>query len=170
MINVEPTLNDHDVMQFIHNGYITLENIVDADFNTECESVDGGRLNDFVRADEFRRNVLLHPKVAGVVRSLLGANFLVPTSAHHHLFEAPHRGQTWHFRWDHRIRIRYHTSPMLLLSESGENRGWTDDDIARFPPSACGQGSNRALRRYSRTALTHRSGRHRRDDTLRHLA
>ena len=41
MINVEPTLNDLKVMQFIHNGYITLENIVDPDFNTECESVDG---------------------------------------------------------------------------------------------------------------------------------
>ena len=96
MINIDPTLNDHDVMQFIHNGYITLESIVDADFNQECESVQSGHLNDFVLTDEFRRNVLLHPEVAGVVRSLLGANFLVPTSAHHHLFEAAHRGQTWH--------------------------------------------------------------------------
>ena len=47
MINIEPTLNDHDVMQFIHNGYITLESIVDADFNQECESVQSGHLNDF---------------------------------------------------------------------------------------------------------------------------
>ena len=96
MINIEPTLNDHQVMQFIHDGYITLESIIDKDFNRECESVPGGRLTDFVLTDEFRRNVLLHPEVAGVVRSLLGVDFLVPTSAHHHLFEATHRGQTWH--------------------------------------------------------------------------
>ena len=65
MINIEPTLNDLQVMQFIHNGYITLENIVDADFNEACESVHRGRMNDFVRTDEFRRSVLLHPEVAG---------------------------------------------------------------------------------------------------------
>ena len=62
MINVEPTLNDHQVMQFIHNGYITLESIVDEDFNRECESVPGGHLTDFVLTDEFRRNVLLQSR------------------------------------------------------------------------------------------------------------
>lgn len=96
MTNVQPTLNDDQVMKFIHNGYISLENIVDSNFNEECESVNRGRLTEFVQSDEFRRNVLLHPEVAGVARSLLGANFLVPTAAHHHLIEAPHRGQTWH--------------------------------------------------------------------------
>ena len=170
MINIEPTLNDLQVMQFIHNGYITLGNIVDADFNKECESVDGGWLNDFVRTDEFRRNVLLHPEVAGVARSLLGANFLVPTSAHHHLFEAPHRGQTWHSDGITEYGYGINTSPVLLLSERSENRRWTDDDIARFPPSACGSGGDRTLRRYSRTTLAHRSRRHHRNDTLRHLA
>ena len=96
MIKVEPTLNDIEVRQFIHNGYITLESIIDPDFNKKCDSVHGGHLSDFVLTDEFRRKVLLHPEVAGVVRSLLGEDFLVPTSAHHHLFEAAHRGQTWH--------------------------------------------------------------------------
>lgn len=96
MIDIQPTLNDRQVMQFIHNGYITLENIIDTDFNRECESIQGGHLSDFVATAAFRRNVLLHPEVAGVVRSLLGENFLVPTSAHHHLFETAHLGQTWH--------------------------------------------------------------------------
>ena len=45
---------------------------------------------------QFRRGVLLNPAVAGVVRSLLGENFMVPTMAHHHLYEGPHAGQTWH--------------------------------------------------------------------------
>lgn len=96
MTTIQPTLNDDQVMQFIHNGYISLENIVDSNFNEICESVNRGRLTEFVQSDEFRRNVLLHPEVAGVARSLLGANFLVPSTAHHHLIEAPHRGQTWH--------------------------------------------------------------------------
>lgn len=96
MIHIKPTLNDTQVMQFIHNGYITLESLVGANFNRECHSVPGGHLSDFVCTDAFRRKVLLHPQVAGVARSLLGENFLVPTSAHHHLFEAAHPGQTWH--------------------------------------------------------------------------
>ena len=53
MVNIEPTLNDHQVMQFIHNGYITLESIVGEDFNRECESVPGGHLTDFVLTNEF---------------------------------------------------------------------------------------------------------------------
>ena len=66
MINVEPTLNDHQVTQFIHNGYITLESVIDPDFNKACDAVHGGHLSDFVLTDEFRRNVLLHPEVAGL--------------------------------------------------------------------------------------------------------
>ena len=62
MFNVEPTLNDDQVMRFIHNGYITLENIIDTDFNQKCESVGGGGMGDLVQTDEFRRNVLLHPE------------------------------------------------------------------------------------------------------------
>ncbi len=96
MIHVEPTLNDSQIMRFIHNGYITLEGIINPDFNRECESVSTGHLSDFVRTGECRRNLLLHREVAGVARSLLGENFIVPTSAHHHLFEAAHPGQTWH--------------------------------------------------------------------------
>ena len=66
MFTVEPTLNDDRVMQFIHNGYITLESIIDEDFNRECNAIQGGGLDGFVQTDDFRRNVLLHPEVAGV--------------------------------------------------------------------------------------------------------
>ena len=96
MREIEPTLNDEQVMRFIHDGYLTLEGIVDPAFNRACESVPAGHLTDFVRSEAFRREVLLQPQVGGAARSLLGANFLVPMSAHHHLYQAPYRGQTWH--------------------------------------------------------------------------
>ncbi len=96
MRDIEPALNDDQVMRFIHDGYLTLEGIVDPAFNRACESVPAGHLTDFVRSEAFRREVLLQPQVGGAARALLGANFLVPMSAHHHLYQAPHRGQTWH--------------------------------------------------------------------------
>ena len=83
-------------MRFIHDGYLIVEGVVDRALNRACESVRGGHLTDFVRSEAFRREVLLQPQVGGAARALLGANFLVPMSAHHHLYQAPHRGQTWH--------------------------------------------------------------------------
>ena len=96
MIDIQPTMNDKQVMDFVFTGYVMLESVVSEAFNHQCETVPAGGMSDFVCTDEFRRNVLLHPEVAGVVRSLLGSNFLVPITAHHHLYEAPHQGQTWH--------------------------------------------------------------------------
>ena len=96
MLDIQPTLNDKQVFDFIHNGYIILESVVAEDFNAECLALPPGRLTDFIQSNPFRQNVLLHPEVAGVARSLLGADFTVPTSAHNHLFEHPHQGQTFH--------------------------------------------------------------------------
>ena len=96
MLDIQPTLNDKQVFDFIHNGYIILESVVAEDFNAECLVLPPGHLTDFIQSNPFRQNVLLHPEVAGVARSLLGADFTVPTSAHNHLFEHPHQGQTFH--------------------------------------------------------------------------
>ena len=93
---IEPTLNDEQVMRFIHDGYLVLEAVVDPALDRACEALPAGHLTDFVRGDAFRREVLLQPLVGGAARSLLGANLLVPASAHHHLYQAPHGGQTWH--------------------------------------------------------------------------
>ena len=95
-IDIEPTLNDEAVMTFVFEGYILLEGVVDAAFNRECLDIPGGWMGNFVQTEECRRKVLLHPTVAGVVRSLLGSNFYVPIRAHHHMFETPHQGQTRH--------------------------------------------------------------------------
>jgi hypothetical protein len=96
MIDVQPTMNDNQVMDFVLTGYVVVEGVVSSEFNRQCQTIPGGSINEFARSPEFLEEVLLHPEVAGVARSLLGPNFLVPTTAHHHLFEAPHTGQTWH--------------------------------------------------------------------------
>ncbi len=95
-MDVQPTLNDQDVMRFVFEGYIKLDAIIPSAFNEKCRTLPGGRLTEFANSPDFRREVFLHPKVAGVARSLLGADFLVPANAHHHLYEAAHTGQTWH--------------------------------------------------------------------------
>ena len=89
-------MTDDDVMEFIANGYVVLEAIVDDSYNRACADVPAGRADDLAQDGEFIRQVLLHPQAAGVVRSLLGENFRVPTGAHHHLFTEPFVGQTWH--------------------------------------------------------------------------
>jgi hypothetical protein len=96
MAHIEPTLDDDGVMDFVASGYVLLEGIIDDAFNRRCDDLPGGRANDFIGGDDFTRQVLLHPEVAGVARSLLGEDFLVPRGGHHHLYEAPHLGQTWH--------------------------------------------------------------------------
>ncbi len=96
MTDIKPTMTDEQVMRFIGDGYIVLEGIIPDEINRQCEFLSGGRLTDFARTDTFQNTVFLHPEVAGVIRSLLGPDFLVPVNAHHHLYEQPHRGQTWH--------------------------------------------------------------------------
>ena len=96
MANIQPTMTDDDVMEFIANGYVVLEGIVDEEYNRACADVPAGRADGLAQDPEFIRQVLLHPQAAGVVRSLLGENFRVPTGAHHHLFSEPFVGQNWH--------------------------------------------------------------------------
>ena len=95
-IDIQPTMNDDAVMDFIADGYVVLENVIAEPFNQKCIDLTGGGGNDFVQGESFRQQVLLNPQVTGIVRSLLGENFLIPISAHHHLYERAHTGQTWH--------------------------------------------------------------------------
>ena len=96
MADIQPTLDDDAVMDFIATGYVRLDAVVDPDFNRRCLDAPGGPAKELVGSPGFVREVLLHRQVAGVVRSLLGRNFLVPTGGHHHLFEEPFVGQEWH--------------------------------------------------------------------------
>ena len=96
MADIQPTLDDDAVMGFVANGYIVLDAVVDAAFDRRCGDVPAGPAQELVGSPDFIREVLLHPEVAGAVRSLLGKNFLVPTGGHHHLFKEPFVGQEWH--------------------------------------------------------------------------
>jgi len=96
MTDIEPTLDDDGVMDFIASGYVVLEGLIEDDFNRRCLDQPGGNADGFIGGEDFTRRVLLHPQIAGVARSLLGKNFLVPQGGHHHLFSAPYLGQTWH--------------------------------------------------------------------------
>ena len=96
MADVRPTMTDDDVMDFIASGYVLLEGVISDDFNRQCDGLPRGRGNDLIASDAFTREELLHPEVGGVARSLLGENFSVPRGGHHHFYEAPHLGQTWH--------------------------------------------------------------------------
>lgn len=95
-MTIEPTMNDREVMDFINKGIVIREGIVSDEVNRQCDDLPAGALSECVEREEFVRGVFLHSEAAGVARSLLGENFLVPCSAHHHLYESPHWGQTWH--------------------------------------------------------------------------
>jgi len=96
MIQIRPTLDDDGVMDFVASGLVVLEGVIDDEFNRRCDELERGNCDAFIASAEFTRQVLLHPEVAGVVRSLLGEDFLVPRGGHHHYFAEPHLGQTWH--------------------------------------------------------------------------
>ena len=96
MAIIEPTLDDAAVMEFVATGFVLLEGVIDESFNAPCDQMAGGNIDAFVGDDAFTKTVLLHPKIAGAARSLLGEDFLVPAGGHHHPYEAPHLGQTWH--------------------------------------------------------------------------
>jgi len=95
-MSIRPTMADDDVMDFVALGYVLLEGVIDEDFNRKCLDLEKGNVDAFVVSDAFTQKVLLHPNVAGSVRSLLGRDFLVPSGGHHHVIEAPFLGQTWH--------------------------------------------------------------------------
>jgi len=96
MADVKPTMNDDDVMDFVAKGYVLLDAVVDSKFNKRCLEIKGGPAKKLIGSPEFLNEVLLHPEIGGVIRSLLGPNFLVPTGGHHHLIEQPVVGQDWH--------------------------------------------------------------------------
>ena len=93
---IRPTLDDDGVMDFVASGLVVLESVIDERFNRRCDDLDPGNCDAFIAADDFTHQVLLHPQVAGVARALLGEDFLVPRGGHHHFFQEPHFGQTWH--------------------------------------------------------------------------
>ena len=52
--------------------------------------------NNLLAEERFVREVLLHPEVAGVARSLLGENFQLPDWLANHRLDGPRKAGMWH--------------------------------------------------------------------------
>ena len=100
----EPTMSDTQVMEFCRQGFLVLEGIVppeidsktleslDAYYATQPEDLPDRTASipsDLLAESWFMDHVILHPQVTGVVRSLLGKNFALPTSLSNHRVRCP---------------------------------------------------------------------------------
>ena len=97
----EPTLTDAQVIDFCARGFLMLEGIVPDDINQRTvEFLDqhpsGQPIEILEGEDWFVDNVILHPQVAGAVRSLLGKDFKLPNLMANHRVECPQPAQEWH--------------------------------------------------------------------------
>ena len=96
----EPALTDRQVIDFCKKGFLMLDGVVPAEINQRVieylEAHPGPEPTDILHEDWFFRNVIVHPAVAGAVRSLLGANFGLPKLMSNHRVQTPAPAQNWH--------------------------------------------------------------------------
>ncbi len=94
------TLTDTEVLEFCKQGYMMFPGVVDAETNQRTLEYLKGHASpeptDLITLDWFQDQVLLHPTVAGAVRSLLGAHFALPNLMSSHRMETPAPAQGWH--------------------------------------------------------------------------
>lgn len=96
----EPSMNDHDVLDFCRYGYIMLERVVPDEVNARvmayCDQYAGVRGEITIAEPWYVSAVTLNPSVAGVVRSLLGRDFAYLDRAATHRSEGAQPEQRWH--------------------------------------------------------------------------
>ena len=102
---IAPTLTDSEVLEFCKTGMLKLEAVIPESTNEWVagfvdEEVDRDPLvavqNNLLAEERFVREVLLHPEVAGVTRSLLGERFQLPDWLANHRLEGPKAERPWH--------------------------------------------------------------------------
>ena len=97
----KPTLTDEDVVDFCKQGFLILENVVPDEVNlrtteflTEHPSL---APHEILNEEWFVEAVIKNPAATGAVRSLLGANILLPTWMSNHRIECPRQVNCgWH--------------------------------------------------------------------------
>ena len=97
--NVKPTLTDEEVLEFCKTGILTLEGVIPESTNLwvfEYLDQEGADPHQLVRDERFIDEVLLHPAVAGAVRSLLGVQFQLPEWMANHRLVGPVAARYWH--------------------------------------------------------------------------
>ena len=96
---VKPTLTDKDVLQFCKTGFLVLEGVIPDSTNEwvfEYLDREGAPESALAKHERFIAEVFLHPKVAGVARSLLGENFALPEKLPNHRLVGPTPAGRWH--------------------------------------------------------------------------
>ncbi len=103
--DIRPTLTDSQVLEFCKTGILKLEAAIPEATNSWVaeyieQEVDRDPLavtqNNLLAEERFVREVLLHPEVAGVARSLLGENFQLPDWLANHRLDGPRKEGMWH--------------------------------------------------------------------------
>ena len=113
----DATMTDTQVLEFCRQGFAVLEAIVPPDTNqrtldflnafyaTQAPDLSDRTASiptDLFSEDWFWENVIVHPQVMGVVRSLMGRDFALPSSLSNHRVRcpmpavAPGRHDYWH--------------------------------------------------------------------------
>ena len=104
--NIKPTLTDEEVLEFCKTGFLTLEGVIPDSTNHwvfEYLDEEGADPHQLVQDERFIDEVLLHPAVAGVVRSLLGAHFQLPEWMANHRLVGAGRSQLLAYRCRFRL-------------------------------------------------------------------
>ena len=97
--SIEPTLDDEAVLDFCKKGFLVLEGVVPDSTNrwvSEYLDLADASPNQLVKDEQFIHEVLLHPEVAGVARSLLGEHFQLPDWMANHRLDGPAAAGRWH--------------------------------------------------------------------------
>ncbi len=97
--SVKPTLTDEEVLDFCKTGFLLLEGVIPDSTNHwvfEYLDQEGADPHQLVRDERFINEVLLHPTVAGAVRSLLGVHFQLPEWMANHRLVGPVEANRWH--------------------------------------------------------------------------
>ncbi len=96
---VKPTLTDDDVLQFCKTGFLVLEGVIPDSTNEwvfDYLDREDAPQSALVKDERFIAEVFLHPRVAGVARSLLGENFALPEKMASHRLVGPKKVGQWH--------------------------------------------------------------------------
>ena len=97
---IRPTMTDQDVLDFCKKGFLVLEGVIPHSTNEWVFDYMDQRSSDkmewLARDERFIDEVLLHPEVAGVARSLLGENFQMPDWISNHRLAGPVPAKSWH--------------------------------------------------------------------------
>lgn len=88
-----PSLTDRQVMEFCRNGFLVLEGVVPDAINRRTsrylETNTHYEPTEILREGWFVENVILNPRAAGAIRSLLGRHFHLPVLMSNHRVQAP---------------------------------------------------------------------------------